>query len=119
MNRDRLFLLLYLAGILAATLVHDPAWLAAGLAVVLVMAGREAWRRGLLLADNLPLGQLIEELSRYRPGHLACDPAIAGLPVMGSFPLKDTDQALRLLEAALPIRVEKTMDWWVNVAPKA
>jgi transmembrane sensor len=82
-------------------------------------AGREAWRRGLLLADNLPLGQLIEELSRYRPGHLACDPAIAGLPVMGSFPLKDTDQALRLLEAALPIRVEKTMDWWVNVAPKA
>ncbi|KAF2394518.1 FecR domain-containing protein [Pseudomonas frederiksbergensis] len=82
-------------------------------------AGREAWRRGVLLADNLPLGQLIEELSRYRPGHLACDPAIAGLPVMGSFPLKDTDQALRLLEAALPIRVQKTMLWWVSVGPKA
>ncbi|RON50318.1 FecR domain-containing protein [Pseudomonas frederiksbergensis] len=82
-------------------------------------AGREAWRRGVLLADNLPLGQLIEELSRYRPGHLACDPAIAGLPVMGSFPLKDTDQALRLLEAALPIRVHKTMAWWVSVGPKA
>ncbi|MGE8144523.1 FecR domain-containing protein [Pseudomonas frederiksbergensis] len=82
-------------------------------------AGREAWRRGVLLADNLPLGQLIEELSRYRPGHLACDPAIAGLPVMGSFPLKDTDQALRLLEAALPIRVQKTLPWWVSVGPKA
>ncbi|VVM71659.1 Protein FecR [Pseudomonas fluorescens] len=81
-------------------------------------AGREAWRRGVLLADNLPLGQLIEELSRYRAGHLACDPKIAGLPVMGSFPLKDTDQALRLLEAALPIRVEKTLAWWVNVGPK-
>jgi len=79
---------------------------------------REAWRRGLLLADNLPLGQLLEELSRYRAGHLGCDPAVAGLPVMGSFPLKDTDQALRLLEAALPIRVEKPLDWWVNVAPK-
>jgi transmembrane sensor len=82
-------------------------------------AGREAWRRGVLLADNLPLGQLIEELGRYRPGHLACDPAIAGLPVMGSFPLKDTDQALRLLEAALPIRVQKTMSWWVSVGPRA
>lgn len=81
-------------------------------------AGREAWRRGVLLADNLPLGQLIEELSRYRHGHLACDPAIAGLPVMGSFPLKDTDQALHLLEAALPIRVEKTLAWWVSVGPK-
>jgi transmembrane sensor len=82
-------------------------------------ATREAWRRGLLLADNLPLGQLLEELSRYRPGHLGCDPAVAGLPVMGSFPLKDTDQALRLLEAALPVRVEKPLAWWVNVAPKS
>jgi transmembrane sensor len=82
-------------------------------------AGREAWHRGLLLADNLPLGQLLEELSRYRPGHLGCDPAVAGLPVMGSFPLKDTDQALRLLEAALPVRVHKTLEWWVSVGPKA
>jgi ferric-dicitrate binding protein FerR (iron transport regulator) len=82
-------------------------------------ATREAWRRGLLLADNMPLGQLIEELSRYRPGHLGCDPAVAGLPVMGSFPLRDTDQALRLLEAALPVRVIKTLDWWVSVGPKA
>ena len=71
-----------------------------------------------MLADNLPLGQLIEEFSRYRPGHLGCDPAIAGLPVMGSFPLKDTDQALHLLEAALPVRVEKAMAWWVNVGRK-
>jgi transmembrane sensor len=82
-------------------------------------ASREAWRRGLLLADNLPLGQLLEELSRYRPGHLGCDPAVAGLPVMGSFPLKDTDQALRLLEAALPVRVHKPLEWWVDVGPKA
>ncbi|MBK5529064.1 FecR domain-containing protein [Pseudomonas sp. TH06] len=78
---------------------------------------REAWRQGLLLADNLPLGELIEELSRYRPGHLHCDPAVASLPVMGSFPLKDTDQALRLLEAALPIRIDKTFNWWVSVGP--
>lgn len=82
-------------------------------------AAREAWRRGVLLADNLPLGQLLEQLSRYRPGHLGCDPAVAGLPVMGSFPLNDTDQALRLLEAALPIRVQKTLPWWVSVGPKA
>ncbi|QJI39712.1 DUF4880 domain-containing protein [Pseudomonas sp. ADAK2] len=97
---------------LAFTEHHTPAATPAA-------AGREAWRRGVLLADNLPLGQLIEELGRYRPGHLACDPAIAGLPVMGSFPLKDTDQALRLLEAALPIRVQKTMSWWVSVGPRA
>ncbi len=80
---------------------------------------REAWSRGLLLADNLSLGELIKELSSYRPGHLHCDPAVAALPVMGSFPLNDTDQALRLLEAALPIRVDKTFNWWVSVGPKA
>lgn len=44
MNRDRLLLLLYLSGILAATLVHASAWLAAGLALVLAAAGTEAWR---------------------------------------------------------------------------
>jgi len=80
--------------------------------------GREAWRRGVLLADNLPLGQLVEELSHYRAGHLACDPAIAGLPVMGSFPLHDTDQALRLLEAALPVQVHQRLPWWVSIGPR-
>ncbi|WP_339548368.1 FecR domain-containing protein [Pseudomonas sp. RA_35y_Pfl2_P32] len=84
-----------------------------------VSPAREAWRRGVLLADNLPLGQLLEELGRYRHGHLACDPAVAQMPVMGSFPLKDTDQALRLLAAALPITLEKPMPWWVNVGARS
>jgi len=79
---------------------------------------REAWSRGVLLADNLPLGQLIAELNRYRPGHLGCDPAVAHLPVMGSFPLMDSDHALNLLQAALPIRVDKPMTWWVTVGPR-
>ncbi|MFL1416280.1 FecR domain-containing protein [Pseudomonas fildesensis] len=79
---------------------------------------REAWSRGVLLADNLPLGQLIAELNRYRPGHLGCDPAVAQLPVMGSFPLKDSDHALHLLQAALPIRVDRPMPWWVSVGPQ-
>ena len=81
-------------------------------------ATREAWSRGVLLADNLPLGQLIGELNRYRPGHLGCDPAVAHLPVMGSFPLKDSEHALRLLEAALPIQVDRVLPWWVSVGPK-
>lgn len=79
---------------------------------------REAWSRGVLLADNLPLGQLIAELDRYRPGHLGCDPAVAQLPVMGSFPLKDSDHALYLLQAALPIRVDRPLPWWVSVGPR-
>lgn len=79
---------------------------------------REAWSRDVLLADNLPLGQLIAELNRYRLGHLGCDPAVAQLPVMGSFPLKDSDRALHLLQAALPIRVDRPLPWWVSVGPQ-
>ena len=79
---------------------------------------REAWSRGVLLADDLPLGQLIAELNRYRPGHLGCDPAVAHLPVMGSFPLMDSDHALHLLQAALPVRVDRLMPWWATVRPK-
>lgn len=82
-------------------------------------AAREAWSRGLLLADNLALGQLVQELGHYRSGHLGCDPAIAHLSVMGSFPLHDSDQALRLLEAALPIRVRRLAPWWVSLEARA
>ena len=42
MQRDRVHLGLYLAGVLSATLIHAPAWLAAGLALVLLLAGRDA-----------------------------------------------------------------------------
>lgn len=60
MHRDRRYLLLYLAAALAATLVHSPAVLAAGLALVLLLAGRDGpalLRRALLavLAFNLAI----------------------------------------------------------------
>ena len=42
MKRDRAWLLLYLATVIAATLIHDPRWLAVGLALVMLLAGREA-----------------------------------------------------------------------------
>ncbi|MGQ9685839.1 MAG: ABC transporter permease [Thiobacillaceae bacterium] len=41
MKAERIFLLLYLAAVVTATLVHDPRWLALGLAGVLCLAGRQ------------------------------------------------------------------------------
>ena len=79
---------------------------------------RQAWTHGMLIAQDMPLAQFLAELSRYRPGHLGCDPAIAGLRVVGAFPLRDTGQALAMLAAALPVRVRFTLPWWVSVAPK-
>jgi cobalt/nickel transport system permease protein len=42
MPRDQVRLLIYLAAIISATLVHDPLWLAAGLGLTLLLAGRDA-----------------------------------------------------------------------------
>lgn len=42
--RDRLLLLGYVAAVIAATTVHDPRWLAAGLLVALLAAGSDAPR---------------------------------------------------------------------------
>lgn len=42
MKRDHAYLSLYLASVLAATLIHSPVFLAAGLGLVLLAAGRDA-----------------------------------------------------------------------------
>lgn len=85
---------------------------------VALPATRDAWTRGMLIAEDLSLEAFLSELSRYRHGHLGCDPAIAGLRVVGAFPLDDTGQALSMLEAALPVRVRQVLPWWVSVGPE-
>ncbi|MFT7774212.1 FecR domain-containing protein [Roseateles sp.] len=79
------------------------------------MTGGEAWVRGVLLADNLPLPAFLEELARYRHGLLRCDPAVAHLRVAGGYPLRDPDRALSMLEAALPIKVRRRLPGWVVI----
>ncbi|ASK33086.1 FecR domain-containing protein [Alloalcanivorax mobilis] len=76
----------------------------------------EAWTQGLLLADDWSLGALVAELGRYRHGHLGVEPEVAGLRVMGAYPLGDTDRALAMLERALPVRVRRILPWWVTVS---
>lgn len=78
-------------------------------------AAGEAWARGVLLADNLPLPDFVAELARYRRGLLRCDPALAHLRVAGGYPLRDPDRALAMLEAALPVRVRQRLPGWVVV----
>ena len=77
----------------------------------------QSWVRAVLTAEGMPLGELIEELRRYRAGHLGVHPDVVGLTVMGTFPLDRSDQALDLLQAALPVRVRRLTSWWVTVEP--
>lgn len=79
---------------------------------------RQAWSQGVLLAENIPLGELVAELNRYYPGHLGVAPEVAGLRVLGGYPLRDPDKVLSMLEAVLPIRVDRTLPWWTVVAAR-
>ncbi|AXK67739.1 FecR domain-containing protein [Burkholderia sp. IDO3] len=76
---------------------------------------REAWSRGVILADDVALGALIAELDRYQHGHIGVDPAVAGIRVVGRFPADDPDRMLAMLERDLPIRVRRTLPWWVSI----
>lgn len=81
-------------------------------------AGQDAWTRGLLIANDQSLPHFLHELGRYRAGWLRCDPAVADLRISGTFPLNDTDQALRALANSLPVRIERRTRFWVTVTAR-
>lgn len=84
-------------------------------AVQALAAGAADWARGVLVADNMRLADFLDELSRYRPGIVRCDPAVANLRLSGGFQLHDTDRILALLPATLPVRVLTRTRYWVTV----
>ncbi len=75
----------------------------------------EAWAKGVLFADDLTLAEFVVELSRYHKGYLACAPEVAGLRVVGAYPLHDMQQTFAMLETALPVTVKATFPWWVSI----
>lgn len=77
-----------------------------------------AWQQGSLIAIDRPLGELLEELGRYRHGWLRCDPRIRGLRISGAFPVDDTDLALRALERSFPVAVVYRTGYWVTLVPR-
>ncbi|OCR25479.1 iron transporter [Pseudomonas syringae] len=78
-----------------------------------------AWVDGQLVVLNARLGDLIEELSRYRPGVMHCDEHAARLRVSGAFRLDAVDAVLANLQATLPIRVSHFTRYWVSVKSTA
>ncbi len=78
-------------------------------------SGRQSWSRGILQADERPLGDVITELARHHHGHIGVAPEIADLRVMGTFPLNDLPQSLSMLQSVLPISVERPLPWWISL----
>ncbi|MCA1324694.1 FecR domain-containing protein [Herbaspirillum sp. alder98] len=79
---------------------------------------REAWTRGVILAEDIRLDALLSEVRRYQLGHLGVDPRVADLRVVGRYPANDLQQTLTMLERDLPIRVQRVLPWWITLEPR-
>lgn len=77
-----------------------------------------AWARGQLVATRMPLGELIDELARYRHGWLSCESAVAGLQVSGVFQLASIDGVLNALSDSVPVRIQRIAPFWVRVVAR-
>jgi len=126
-TREHTTLAVYRGAVEITTTRHKTATIEAGQQVVftehtiapvhLAERAREAWAQGLIVADNISLAQLMAQLQRYQYGYIGVDPSIATIKVMGVYPLNNLEQTLAMLEAALPIHINKRLPWWVTLEP--
>lgn len=78
-----------------------------------------AWTRGLLVAIDWRLEDVLAEVSRYRQGYLGCAPEVAEMRLSGTFLLDDSEAVLANLEDALPVRVRRMTRYWVRVESRS
>lgn len=77
-----------------------------------------AWSQGMLVAQGQRLAEFLEDLSRYRRGHLACDPDLNALRVSGTFPLADPEKIIFAIADTLQLNVQQFTRYWVTLKPR-
>jgi len=77
-----------------------------------------AWRKGLLVASQMPLKEWLDRFNPFIPGYVNLDPAVEELEVLGVFPLQEPQKALHMLADVLPIKIEQPLPWWTNIVAK-
>jgi len=77
-----------------------------------------AWSQGMLVAQGQRLAAFLDDVSRYRRGHLACDPALADLRVSGTFPLDNTEKIIAAVADTLQLDVQHFTRYWVTLKPR-
>jgi transmembrane sensor len=83
--------------------------------VLLATPHADAWSRDMLVVSDWALEDFINELQRYRPGHLGCDGSVGRLRISGAFHLGNTDTILDNLTATLPVRIRRFSRYWASV----
>lgn len=77
-----------------------------------------AWQQHMLVADNLPLTDVLAELENYHHGWLRCDPSIADRRVSGTYPLNNIDQVVKALAATLQLELVYRTRYWITLKPQ-
>lgn len=77
----------------------------------------DAWVQGYVASKSVYLGDLLDELARYRIGRIDYDPSLKHILLSGVFQLLETDKTLEFLTQIIPIRVEYLTRFWVRVKP--
>ena len=75
----------------------------------------DSWLNGSLVVVDMPLGELIDELARYRPGLLSCEPSVTHHKVSGAFPIDNTELALDAITSSFPVRQKRFSRYWVKI----
>jgi len=80
-------------------------------AVAANVSRQTAWQRGELIAQDMPLAQLIQEIERYHATHiLITDSGIAALTITGVFSLSELEPILQALQVSLGIKAVPVND---------
>lgn len=82
------------------------------------LAPHLAWQRGELIAREMPLARLVDEIERYHDLHiLIADRGVAALTVSGVFQLDHPDSILQALQRSLPVQLARIDASTVQLLP--
>lgn len=77
-----------------------------------------AWRRGRLVFENKPLGEIVTELGRYHRGLIVItDKALRARPVNGVFRTDDPAGVIAALENSLGLKITRFTDYLILLHP--
>jgi transmembrane sensor len=63
------------------------------------------WRSNRLIFESEPLSQVVEDINRYRPGHVFLSrPSLGNLKVSGVFSIQEIDNLLGVIGKTLPVK---------------
>lgn len=65
-----------------------------------------AWQNGVVMAFEMPLDQLLQEIARHHHQYIDIAPELKALKVSGSYPVNDFNALKSALEMSYPVKVE-------------